>query len=70
MIKPFQEIDFTLLDDFTDRSSIELDGITLVSGNEFDPDDENIQHEIHDTIKRVSGILQQYRDGKLVELRD
>lgn len=66
MIRPFKEIDITLLNDFSDSSYIELDDITIASVNILDDDDDSIQYRIHDTLSRIYRILVAYRDGRLI----
>lgn len=75
MVNSFMDIDMSLLNDMSDRSSITLDGIVLGSCNSFELTEEgNIsdddQMEIHETIKQVFQILSDYRDGKLVYKND
>lgn len=70
MIEPFKEISIELLNDATDSSSIELDDILLCSCNSFDwepPDgiSNELQNQIHDTVKRIKQILEDYRNGQL-----
>lgn len=68
---PFKEINYDLMNDDTDASILELDGIELCSCNSWDigpfggiPD--AMQEAIHSTIRRVGEIIKDYRDGKLV----
>lgn len=76
MIEPFRKIDIQLLDDVSDSSNIELDGINFASANVFNVDnkgemvDSEIQGKIHDTLIRMSHILKVYRDGELVWRKD
>lgn len=68
---PFREISVSLLNDGTDSSGIELDGVTFCSCNEWDASVDGtvplaVQTAIHDTLSRVASILEDYRDGKLV----
>lgn len=67
---PFVEIDIQLLNDATDQSNIELDGIVLVSGNEFTINEHGeiefgMQEKIHDTIKRIKEILTKHKNGQV-----
>jgi len=62
---PFVDIEISLLNDETDTSSIELNGVSLCSCNEWDVG-KCPQAEIHDTITKVAQILRDHRDGLLM----
>ena len=68
-IKPFCRIDIELLNDSSDTSSIELDGVPLCSCDTWEWEEPHgisigRQERIHDTIKRVAQILKDHRDEK------